>query len=303
MSTNLVPRRSPTWSHRVKLTRHLLQTGMVAWVLWLIWDKFANETTATSPESFCPFGGFETGWTWITTGRTVSHTHTSNLVLAGVVIILALAARGFFCGWICVLGSIQEGIRAFGISIRNNVPFLRKAGKFMDKKMANVMKVDHIIRNIRYAILVWAITGAAITGALVWREYDPWKAFLTILDFEFSTAVVVLIAVLVLSLFMDRPFCRYACPLGAVQGMISKASPVSIERNSEKCIDCDLCNKACPMKIQVSSRTRVTDATCIGCLECVAVCPSRDALSLTFTFPKKLHIISSKDQVLEEVVS
>lgn len=303
MSTNLVPRRSPTWSHRVKLTRHLLQTGMVAWVLWLIWDKFANETTATSPESFCPFGGFETAWTWITTGRTVSHTHTSNLVLAGVVIILALAARGFFCGWICVLGSIQEGIRAFGISIRNRVPILRKAGKFMDKKMANVMKADHIIRNIRFAILAWAITGAAITGTMVWREYDPWKAFLTILDFQFSTAVVVLIAVLVLSLFMDRPFCRYACPLGAVQGMISKASPVSIERNSEKCIDCDLCNKACPMKIQVSSRTRVTDATCIGCLECVAVCPSRDALSLTFTFPKKLQIISSKDQVLDEVIS
>ena len=303
MSVNMVPRRSPTWSHRVKLTRHLIQTGMVAWIIWLMWDKYSNEATRTSPESFCPYGGFETAWTWLTSGKTVSHTHTSNLVLAGVVVILALAARGFFCGWICVLGSIQEGIRAVGVAIRKRVPILRKAGKFIDKKMNFAKNIDHILRFSRYAVLAWSLIGAGITGTMVWRNYDPWSAFLSVLEFQISTAFVVLFVVLFLSLFMDRPFCRYACPLGAIQGLISKVSPVSIERSAENCIACALCNKACPMKLPVSTRTRVTDGGCIGCLECVAVCPSRDALALTFTFPTKLPIISSRNQELEEVKS
>lgn len=303
MSSQMVPRRSPSWSHRVKITRHFMQTAITGWVLWLIWDKYRHEVSSSSPESFCPFGGFETAWTWLTTGKTVSHTHTSNLVLAGVVIILALAARGFFCGWLCVLGSIQEAIRGVGVAIRNRVPILRKSGKYINQRFSFLHNVDHILRFFRYAVMVWAITGAAITGSMVWRTYDPWKAFLTVLDFEFSTGIVVLLVLMVMSLFMDRPFCRYICPLGAVQGIISKISPVSIERNSEKCIDCDLCNKACPMKLPVSTRTRVNDASCIGCLECVVACPSRDALALTFTFPRKSPIISSKNREIEEVQS
>jgi hypothetical protein len=32
-------------------------------------------------EGLCPFGGFETAWTWLTTGETVRHVHPANLVL------------------------------------------------------------------------------------------------------------------------------------------------------------------------------------------------------------------------------
>jgi Fe-S-cluster-containing hydrogenase component 2 len=39
------------------------------------------------------------------------------------------------------------------------------------------------------------------------------------------------------------------------------------------------------MGLQVNSVTRVTDAQCIGCLECVAACPSRDALAVTVSLP------------------
>lgn len=46
MSSVLVPRRSKTWSKKVKISRHVFQTAMVLWV--------------ASPEAFCLFGGFET---------------------------------------------------------------------------------------------------------------------------------------------------------------------------------------------------------------------------------------------------
>lgn len=46
------------------------------------------------------------------------------------------------------------------------------------------------------------------------------------------------------------------------------------------------------MALPVNQRTRVTDSTCIGCLECVAACPSREALSLTVTFPTRAEAIT-----------
>jgi polyferredoxin len=120
---------------------------------------------------------------------------------------------------------------------------------------------------------------------MVFREYDPWSALLSVVEFELTTAFVVLVIMLAMALVIERPFCRYACPLGAVIGIVGKASPVAVQRDASACLGCDLCNRACPMGLQVNSVTRVTDAQCIGCLECVAACPSRDALAVTVSLP------------------
>ena len=154
-------------------------------------------------------------------------------------------------------------------------------------------RVDHVLRYGRYVVLVWAVGGAALTGVMVFREVDPWNALLSVAEFEISTAFVVLLVVLGLSLFIDRPFCRYACPLGAVQGLIGMASPVAVQRDATACLGCQICNNACPMGIEVNQATRVTDTACIGCLECVAACPSQDALALTVTFPTRIPIRTS----------
>ncbi len=291
MST-MVPRRSAQWSRQVRWSRHAVQSVLVIWVGWLIYAKATAGPGQPSPESFCPFGGFETAWTYLTTGRTVPHVHTANLVLAGIVVVLALFGRGFFCGWLCPLGSIQEGIRAAAHGVVQRVPWMRRTGRQLRGRMTWWPRTDHLLRYFRYAVLAWALIGAAITGVMVFREVDPWAALLSVVEFEISTAFAVLLIVLVWSLFLDRPFCRYACPLGAIQGLIGKASPVAIQRNADACLGCSICNDACPMALPVNQRTRVTDSTCIGCLECVAACPSREALSLTVTFPTRAEAIT-----------
>lgn len=292
MSATMVPRRSPQWSTRVRWSRHAIQSILVIWVGWLIYAKATAGPGQPSPEAFCPFGGFETAWTYLTTGRTVPHVHTANLVLAGIVVVLALFGRGFFCGWLCPLGSIQEGIRATAHGVVRRIPWMRRSGRAIRGRMTWWPQADHLMRFFRYAVLAWALIGAAVTGVMVFREVDPWAALLSVVEFEISTAFAVLAIVLVWSLFLDRPFCRYACPLGAIQGLISKVSPVAIQRNADACLGCSICNDACPMALPVNRRTRVTDSTCIGCLECVAACPSREALSLTVTFPTRVDAIA-----------
>jgi ferredoxin len=39
------------------------------------------------------------------------------------------------------------------------------------------------------------------------------------------------------------------------------------------------------MAIPVNTRTRVTDTSCTGCLECVGACPSKDGLTVTLAMP------------------
>ncbi len=53
---------------------------------------------------------------------------------------------------------------------------------------------------------------------MVFRDYDPWGLWsITIFEFSYTPGLVVLIVTLLASLFVERPWCRYACPLGAAQ--------------------------------------------------------------------------------------
>lgn len=276
-----VPRRQASWGRRTRLARHLIQAAVLAYIGWTITARALSG--GSSPESLCPFGGFETLWTWATTGRTVAHTHPANLVLALAITVMALAARSSFCGWLCPLGTIQEALYGAARAAGRAIPPL---GRWQRRPAGPAWrKADTVLRQGRWVVLAFALGGAALTGTMVFREIDPWSALLSVVEFEVSLAFAVLAVVLVASFVVPRPFCRYACPLGAVQGAIAKASPTAIQRDADACLGCDLCTRACPMALPVDRMTRVTSAQCIGCLECVAACPSQNALGVSVSLP------------------
>ena len=280
-----VPRRPAAWGSKVRWTRHTVQGAVIALVGWQAVRKVTSG--GDSAEAWCPLGGFETLWTLVSTGRTVPHVHTSSLVLSVAVLVLALVGRGFFCGWLCPLGTIQEMVHKAGRAVTDRVPPVRRLRRRLERGASTERwrRIDGLLRWGRWLVLAWAVIGAAVTGTMVFRKADPWIALLSVAEFEFSLAFVVLIATLVLALFIERPFCRYACPLGAVQSLAGKLSPIAVQRDAAACLDCDLCNNACPMAIPVNTRTRVTDTSCTGCLECVGACPSQEGLTVTLAMP------------------
>lgn len=296
----VVPRRAATWGRRVRLGRRAVQVSVAGGVGWLIVQHAVSGST--SAETFCPFGGFETLWTLLTTGRTVQHTHPANLVLGAAVLALAVTGRGFFCGWLCPLGAVQEWVHAVTDRLASRVGVLRAVRRRLQRVGRGTAwrRTDRVLRWGRWAVLGWAVVGAAITGTMVFREADPWAALLSVTEFELSLGFAVLLATLLLSPFVERPFCRYACPLGAVQGLAGKVSPIAVQRDAATCAGCDLCNRACPMAIPVNTRTRVTDTSCIGCLECVAACPSGPALGVTIALPLPLPRSSGTMSPLQE---
>ncbi|MBK9714795.1 MAG: 4Fe-4S binding protein [Kouleothrix sp.] len=197
------------------------------------------------------------------------------------------------------LGAIQEWLYAGSAWAQKRIPSLGRSVRALktwagatptrrfDQRGAPTLlaRVDGWLRYGKYLVLAWAVLGAAAYGTMVFRDYDPWAALLTIGELELTGGASVLVIVLVAALFVERPWCRYACPLGAAIGLASKLSPLRIERAGQACAGCALCNTACPVGIPIDTRTTITDASCIMCLRCVDTCPKHGALDLRLTIP------------------
>lgn len=221
---------------------------------------------AASVDALCPFGGFETFLTWIATGALVPRVMISSLILALGVIITVLLFRRGFCGWICPFGAIQE--------------FL---GKITKKKIKIPKKLDFYLRYLKYLILIIIIVGTFITGILIFRDYDPFATFFhfgkgifwEIESEEFFTHLIpfiITISILVASVFIERFWCKYLCPLGAFMGILSKLGLTKISKQ-KGCNNCTLCKKKCPVGIDVCKDDHIKSAECISCMQCTSICP------------------------------
>ena len=74
-------------------------------------------------------------------------------------------------------------------------------------------------------------------------KYDPFIGFFR-LSARFSIWVWSA-AVLALSFFVGRPYCRFLCPYGALLGLFSRFSLRRVTTTPDRCIQCGLCDDSC----------------------------------------------------------
>jgi ferredoxin len=166
--------------------------------------------------------------------------------------------------------------------------FGRIGRKIFRKHFYKPTNIDKPMRYLKYIILIFAAVTAWNYGTLWMAPYDPYSAYSHLTSFSDSIkedplAIIgfILLAVTVLGSFMyERFFCKYLCPLGALYGIIGKLSPTRVERDDNLCTHCKLCNKACPVNINVEKATKITSTECINCNECVLACPKKGALEI-----------------------
>ena len=271
--------------------RWVVQAGFALYIAYVTYIHISvgedSGIITASPEAFCPFGGIETFYSYIVNGgKTLQHTHLSNLVLAAATLVVSLVFRSAFCGWICPLGTIQDWVHGASAWLQKKVKPLRNGMRWLENSAKPVWAfLDRWLRFGKYAVLAWAVGGAGAYGYMVFKDVDPWSALLTLAEWTFTPGVVVLAVLLVASLFVERPWCRYACPLGAVNGVVGKLSPFYLKREASACTDCKICSRACPMGLNVHTATTITSVDCISCLECVGDCPREGALELKVGLP------------------
>jgi len=233
-----------------------------------------------SLHALCPFGGVVSVYQYLTTGTFVKKIHESSFILMIIIGSLSILLGPVFCGWVCPLGSIQEWIGNIGKKI-----FKLKYNTFIP------YKAHKYLRFLRYIVLAIVVYMTAIYGELLFQNIGPYYALFNMWSGEATTASIVLLGfILVGSLFVERPWCKYLCPLGALIGISNRISIFKISRDNTKCVSCKICDDVCPMNIKVSDTDYVKSSQCIRCMKCTSEfhCPVKDTVELSTSFKKEV---------------
>lgn len=267
------------YSKKNKYLRTIIQVIFFIIVLLTSINHQLSETGISIPfvskaslHALCPFGGVVSLYTFFTDGRFVQKIHESSFVMLSIVLFLSVLFGPVFCGWLCPLGSIQEWIGKLGKKI-----FKSKYNNFVN------YKYDKYLRFIRYIVLIWVVFITSKTTLLMFSNIDPYHALFNFWTSEVTPQALILLGIVLISaLFIERPWCKYTCPLGALLGLTNSFRIFKIRRNSKTCISCKKCDKICPMNIKISDKEVIKNHQCISCMQCTSEisCPIENTVSL-----------------------
>ena len=129
-----------------------------------------------------------------------------------------------FCGSVCPLGAIQDVVLLRPVSLP--------------------VWLAGALRLFAYAYLAVAVVFAATGSAFLICRYDPFIAF-----FRLGGNINMVVfgaCILIIAIFVGRPYCRFLCPYGVILRQFSRLSRHRVTITPDECINCRLCEDACP---------------------------------------------------------
>lgn len=277
----------------IQKVRFFVQTLFALLCIWIGVEFYqfiqyleTNGATAFSSrppgvDGFLPISSFMSFSLFLVTGE-IHSAHPAGFFIFFAIVLMSIVFGKAFCSWLCPVGFLSELIGDFGKKIfKKDI----KLPKFL----------DYPLRSIKYLLLgflFYAVFFLMSVTALQAFLDSPYNLVSDVKMFYFFADIsrfsIIVIGILFLMSIMLRGFwCRYLCPYGALLGITSLLSPNKIKRNSVSCIDCGLCNKACPSFIKVDKVKTVISDECTSCLNCVDVCPVENTLQLETIGTKK----------------
>jgi polyferredoxin len=198
----------------------------------------------------CPIGSIQN----VTTAM-VDPSYAIPYFVIGIFMLPLVAALFFgrvFCSGVCALGAIQEVVLLKPIEVPR--------------------RLDRALGSLRWIYLAAAIGFAvlpAVSRDFIICRFDPFVGF-----FRFTGPFHMFLfggALLLLGVFVGRPYCRYLCPYGALLSVFSRYAWRSVTITPDRELDCGLCEKACPYG--AIEEMRALRTSCVACARCYESCP------------------------------
>ena len=288
----LIRRAAPDRSQQI---RHMLQWAFVALNVWIgaqfyLWVRYMERgghglyvSRPPGVEGWLPIAGLMNLKYLVLTGD-VPSIHPAAMFLLMAFLAMSVLMKKAFCSWLCPIGTLSE--------------HLWKLGRKIFKKSVSVPRwLDIPLRSLKYLLLGFfgffiAVMPAEQIAGFMQSPYAMVADVKMLNFFRYmgETAALVLLALVVLSVVIENFWCRYLCPYGALMGLASLLSPVKIRRDTEACIDCGKCSKACPSQLPVDRLVQIRSVECTACMECVAVCPAEHALQFAMAPAKDADV-------------
>ena len=279
----LIRRDDHDYSQPLRLGVQLLLVALNLWIgvqfyLWVRWAESGGRALEVSRpagvEGWLPIEGLMQLKYFLVTGQ-VPRVHAAGFFLFASFLAISFFFRKSFCSWLCPVGTVSEYLWKLGrVTFGRNFYLPRWA--------------DIALRSLKYVLLSFFAYAVACMSAAAIGEFlgSPYALIVDVRMLNFfrylgETTAVVVLGMVIASIFVQNFWCRYLCPYGALVGLVSLFSPARITRNLETCIDCAKCAKACPSALPVDKLVQIRSAECTGCLECVAVCPAQDTLTMS----------------------
>ena len=185
--------------------------------------------------------------------------------------------KRFYCSWVCGCGGLAN---TFGEPWRHLSDKSAKSWKFEQVSVHTVLGI---------AVVTTVIVGL---NWAVGRQHPGFAAFAfraqAFYQFWIGAILSGVLGVGLYPLMGTRVWCRFACPMAAVLGIIQKFGRFRITVKKDMCIACGNCSTYCEMGIDVRQYAMANEsfarASCVGCGMCAHMCP-RGVLKLEIRRP------------------
>ncbi len=217
----------------------------------------------------CPVGSFQNALS--------AYKFKIPYYVVGLILFFGAVLGRLVCGFLCPFGLLQD--------LLAKIPFPLKLKRF---------RIDKYLRFLKYAVLIvlviilpicvkltpffckYLCPSGTLSGILLsLGNTGLFKAFGSIFAWKACILGIVILA----SVIIVRPFCKYLCPLGAIYAPLNRVSLFRMRCDTSKCVSCGRCSNVCDMCVDPSKQP--DSGECIRCLKCVSECPE-GALSAGF---------------------
>ncbi len=176
-----------------------------------------------------------------------------------IILTVFLFGRGLFCGWMCPFGSLSEAMYKLG----SKIGLKRFQGHLPNSW-------HHRLKWLKYAIFFGLLTISMFSMGLAEKlaEVEPFKTTFLVGITNRAWPYGLFVATLLgLSLFIERPYCKYICPLGAALAMPSTFRWFGLKRKQD-CNSCKACAVGCG-SLAIDAAGRIDHRECLHCLDCM----------------------------------